>query len=182
MATLQQYDSLLSQGTQRSDTVGSLHRVHSVDLESASQISRKASSVTVKAKVNDPIEYDMFLSHLQRNAQNTVIAMNLFLKEAHPSLRTFIDLEIDMAKRGGLSKTLHRSIRRTRALIFFITKGIFESEWCVQEMRWAVEMNKVIVLVLETDERHGGIDMKAAMNECPEDLQHVLRENIAIPW
>ena len=43
-------------------------------------------------------------------------------------------------------------------------------------------MNRIIVLVMETDKRHGAIDMKVAMSQCPDDLKHVLRENIAISW
>lgn len=131
---------------------------------------------------DDEFTYDLFLSHLQRNAQNTVIAMNLFLRDAAPAIRTFIDLEVNMNKRGGLTDALRDGVRRSRALLFFITDGIFRSEWCCNELRWAREMGRIIILVNETDPRHGGIDMKVAIRQAPDDLKSVLRDKIAIPW
>lgn len=127
-------------------------------------------------------KHDIFLSHLQVNAQNTVIAMNLFLRNAAPALKTFIDLEVNMNRNGGLQMALHDGVRRSRALLFFITDGIFKSEWCVQELRWARQMGRIIILVNETDPRHGGIDMKKAIAQAPADLKDVLRDKIAIPW
>jgi hypothetical protein len=110
----------------------------------------------VPTDLDDDYTHDIFLSHLQRNAQNTVIAMNLFLRDAAPGVRTFIDLEVNMNKKGGLQNALRNGVRRSRALLFFITDGIFKSEWCCQELRWAREMGRTIILVNETDARHGG--------------------------
>jgi hypothetical protein len=109
-----------------------------------------------QTNLDDDYTHDIFLSHLQRNAQNTVIAMNLFLRDAAPGVRTFIDLEVNMNKKGGLQNALRNGVRRSRALLFFITDGIFKSEWCCQELRWAREMGRTIILVNETDARHGG--------------------------
>ena len=125
---------------------------------------------------DEAFTHDVFLSHLQRNAQNTVIAMNLFLRDAAPNIRTFIDLEVNMNKRGGLQEALRDGVRRSRALVFFITDGIFKSEWCCQELRWARDMGRIVVLVNETDPRHGGIDMKIAIKQAPDDLKQVLRD------
>ena len=118
--------ALLNEDALRSD-------VNKSDLESAPVVPELAPEPAKKAQLDDSsggavdlaslpnleevFEYDMFLSHLQKNAQNTVIAMNLFLKEASPSIRTFIDLETNMSKKGGLTKTLRESVRRTRALV-----------------------------------------------------------------
>ena len=43
-------------------------------------------------------------------------------------------------------------------------------------------MGRTIILVNETDARHGGIDMKVAIKQAPDDLKQVLRDRIAIPW
>lgn len=51
-----------------------------------------------------------------------------------------------------------------------------------QELRWAVEYEKNIILVRETDTRHGGIEMKDFFAQVPEDLLPVFKNNIAIPW
>mmetsp|Transcript_29513 Transcript_29513/g.75084 ORF Transcript_29513/g.75084 Transcript_29513/m.75084 type:complete len:744 (-) Transcript_29513:78-2309(-) len=126
------------------------------------------------------MRFDIFLSHLQRNGQDAIISMRMFLQKSQPGLRTFIDLEVDM--RGGLTNMLKDSIEVCGCFLFFITDGILQSEWCAQELRWAVEFGKTIVLVRETDERHGGIEMKDFFKQVPEDLLHVFQNHIAIPW
>jgi len=123
---------------------------------------------------------DIFLSHLQRNGQDAIIAMQLYLKQAKPGIRTFIDLEVDM--QGDLSKTLHDAVQNCSAFLFFITDGILDSKWCAQEIRWAVQFQKNIILVRETDERHGGISMKDFFKQVPQDLMETFQNIIAIPW
>lgn len=125
-------------------------------------------------------KWDLFLSHLQRNAQDAVISLQMFLKQSYPGLRCFVDLEVDM--KGNLEQTLYNGVANSKAFLFFITDGVLTSPWCLKEIRWAVEMRKTIVLVRETDARHGGLDMNAFLQQVPPDLQHVFRNNIAIPW
>lgn len=124
--------------------------------------------------------YDVFLSHLQRNAQDTITSLQMFLKEVRPGLRFFIDVDVDMT--DGLHETLRRGVMNCKAFLFFITDGVLGSIWCAQELRWAVEYGKNIVLVRETDERHGGIEMKDFFEQVPEDFLPVFKNNIAIPW
>ena len=69
-----------------------------------------AVSLADMADLDEGYTNDIFLSHLQRNAQNTVIAMNLFLRDAAPNIRTFIDLEVNMNKKGGLTTILEKSL------------------------------------------------------------------------
>mmetsp|Transcript_11271 Transcript_11271/g.25669 ORF Transcript_11271/g.25669 Transcript_11271/m.25669 type:complete len:706 (+) Transcript_11271:148-2265(+) len=125
-------------------------------------------------------KYDLFLSHLQRNGQDAIISMQMFLQQAQPSIKIFIDLDVDM--RGDLSGTLEEGVKKCGAFIFFITDGILKSEWCMRELRWAVQYDKNIVLVRETDERHGGIEMNMFLQQVPADLLHVFKNHIAIPW
>jgi len=84
--------------------------------------------------------------------------------------------------KGDLSKTLHDAVKDCGAFLFFITDGILDSKWCAQEIRWAVQYKKIIILVRETDERHGGIDMKDFFKQVPSDLMETFQNIIAIPW
>lgn len=125
-------------------------------------------------------KWDLFLSHLQRNAQDAVISMRLFLKQAHPTLRCFVDMEVDME--GDLEQTLRQGVASSKAFLFFITDGALSSVWCQKEVRWAVEMQKPIILVRETDARHGGLEMNTFLEQVPQDLVHLFRNSMAIPW
>eukprot|EP00405_Crypthecodinium_cohnii_P041048 CAMPEP_0206553830 /NCGR_PEP_ID=MMETSP0325_2-20121206/16844_1 /ASSEMBLY_ACC=CAM_ASM_000347 /TAXON_ID=2866 /ORGANISM="Crypthecodinium cohnii, Strain Seligo" /LENGTH=781 /DNA_ID=CAMNT_0054053839 /DNA_START=66 /DNA_END=2408 /DNA_ORIENTATION=- len=153
-------------------------------LSESSPANYKESSADGKESVVDAAcsnaTYDVFLSHLQRNAQDAVISLQMFLQQARPGIKCFIDLDVDM--KGDLTGTLRDGVINSSAFIFFITDGILESEWCAQELRWAVQYEKNIVLVRETDTRHGGLDMKEFFPQVPEDLLEVFKNTIAIPW
>lgn len=77
-------------------------------------------------------KYDIFLSHLQRNAQDTIISLQMFLKEVRPTLKFFIDVDVEMT--DGLHETLRKGVLHCKAFLFFITDGILESIWCAQEL------------------------------------------------
>lgn len=71
--------------------------------------------------------------------------------------------------RDGLQETIRRGVQTCGAFLFFITDGILGSPWCLQELRWAVQYGKNIVIVRETDarrlaqQRGGGVVMSAAL-------------------
>jgi len=124
--------------------------------------------------------YDLFLSHIQRNAQDAILSMQMFLREERPGTKVFVDVDVEMDE--GLEGTLKRAVGTCGAFIFFITDGVLSSRWCQQEIRWAVEFGKNIVLVRETDVRHGGVEMGDFLKQVPEDLLPVFTNCIAIPW
>lgn len=141
---------------------------------------RLLDNVAPTTTIGGSQRYDIFLSHLQRNAQDAIIAMQMFLKEARPGIRIFVDVDVDM--RDGLQETIRRGVQTCGAFLFFITDGILGSPWCLQELRWAVQYGKNIVIVRETDARHGGIDMKDFFKQVPADLLPVFQNGVAIPW
>ena len=49
-------------------------------------------------------------------------------------------------------------------------------------MRWALQAQKNIILVSETDERHGKPELGELIQKCPGDLKHVFEEHVIIPW
>jgi hypothetical protein len=50
------------------------------------------------------------------------------------------------------------------------------------EIRCAIEERKPIILVSESDERHGAPDLSILMEEAPEDIRHIFTKHVAIPW
>lgn len=125
-------------------------------------------------------KYDLFLSHLQRNGQDAVISMQMCLQQLLPNIKIFIDLDVNM--HGDLKGTLRNGVENCSAFVFFITDGILTSQWCLQEFRWAMQFHKTIVLVRETDDRHGAIAMTDFLKQVPKDLLEPFQNIIAIPW
>jgi len=70
----------------------------------------------------------------------------------------------------------------SRNFLMFLTKGVTASKFCQAELRWALQARKNIILVAETDDRHGKSSVDELIEKCPEDLKTVFQENVVIPW
>mmetsp|Transcript_1487 Transcript_1487/g.4021 ORF Transcript_1487/g.4021 Transcript_1487/m.4021 type:complete len:744 (+) Transcript_1487:132-2363(+) len=131
--------------------------------------------------------YDIFVSYAQHNAQDAIIAMLMFLREARPGLRAFASAEqlvvdTDHASSTELERRVRGILSESRAIVFFITDGVFELEGCMRELRWAMEFGTRLVFVRETDSRHGGVDMKEILAQAPPDLHDLLQQRNIVPW
>lgn len=122
-------------------------------------------------------EFDFFLSHKQSNAQDAVKLLRLGLAERLPSATFWLDTEQDPTEQG-----MHHGVKHCRDFILFCTEGVTESKWVKKELSWATAMKKNIILVGETDERHGKPDIEALTLALPHDLQSIFTENVVIPW
>ena len=60
------------------------------------------------------------------------------------------------------------AIRGAAVFLVFLTKTYFTRKWCVLELQEAIALGKHIVVVFDTDERHGGM---ASLEELVEYAQ-----------
>ncbi|CAE7198363.1 unnamed protein product, partial [Symbiodinium necroappetens] len=121
--------------------------------------------------------WDFFLSHKQSNAQDAVQNLRLAIGEKFMGASFWLDIEQDPTVRGMCYGVCH-----SRNVLVFLTEGISESKFCQMEMRWAIAAKRNIILVMETDDRHGKPNMKELINKCPEDVRHLFEEIPIIPW
>lgn len=121
--------------------------------------------------------WDFFLSHKQSNAQDAVQNLRLALSEHFLGASFWLDIEQDPTVRGMCYGVSH-----SRNVLIFLTEGITDSKFCRMEMRWALEANRNLILVKETDDRHGKPNMETLIERCPDDLKHIFSENVIIPW
>ena len=67
--------------------------------------------------------------------------------------------------------------------IVFLSKGYFRSKNCRRELYTAIELNRSIIAVLETDEQKGGASLAQMRKECAEccaDRPEALQVSISI--
>eukprot|EP00913_Durusdinium_trenchii_P030590 g28649.t1 len=100
--------------------------------------------------------WDFFLSHKQSNAQDAVQNLRLALSEHFLGASFWLDIEQDATVR------------------------ITDSKFCRMEMRWALEANRNLILVKETDDRHGKPNMETLIERCPDDLKHIFSETLGL--
>lgn len=129
------------------------------------------------SETDNMYKYDMFLSHKQSEAQDAVATLSFNLKQARSDIRLWLDLEQDPTEQG-----MYEGVRDSKCFLFYCTEGIAFSKYCLLELGWAVELNKPIILVAETDPRHGATDIGKLRDRMPSELKHVFDENVAIPF
>ena len=122
-------------------------------------------------------KFDLFISHCQREAQNTVLHLKMLLEKKWPGIRIWLDVQQNPTEQG-----MFDGIRESRAVLAVQTKSYFLSEWCCKELRWAIDMGKHIVFIEETDARHYSAKREDIKMSAPEDLRCLLDERISVPW
>ncbi|CAE8619780.1 unnamed protein product [Polarella glacialis] len=94
-----------------------------------------------------------------------------------PGVSFWLDVEQDPTEKG-----MRHGVQNSKDVLIYLTTGLVESKYCQMEMRWALEFEKNIILVMETDERHGKPSIDTLITSCPPDLKHIFAENVIIPW
>ena len=110
--------------------------------------------------------HHLFLSHVWSTGQDQVAVIKRQLLRMVHGLRVFLDVD-DLEDIGALEKYIDESM----VVLIFLSRGYFQSRNCLREVRAAMERNKPLILVLETDEAKGGFALlEEARGECPDEL------------
>eukprot|EP00935_MAST-01C_sp_MAST-1C-sp1_P002370 g2370.t1 len=83
----------------------------------------------------------------------------------------------DLTKEGML-----KGIDRAAAFLLFLSLDVLQRPYCQMEIRHALALKKPIVLLHESDARHGGYDFRAAHAAAPTDLRLLLDNNESLPF
>eukprot|EP00913_Durusdinium_trenchii_P002176 g2008.t1 len=118
--------------------------------------------------------WDFFLSHKQSNAQDAVQNLRLALSERFLGASFWLDIEQDRI--DPTVKGMCHGVSNSRNVLIFLTEGISDSKFCQMEMRWALEANRNLILVMETDDRHGKPNMEELIHRCPDDLKAIFTQ------
>ncbi|KXZ53432.1 hypothetical protein GPECTOR_7g1330 [Gonium pectorale] len=109
--------------------------------------------------------WDIFLSHYQGNAGNTVMSLKALLESASPGLRCWLDKDEDATETG---------MKRG---------GVLTRPFVQLEAREALALAKPVILVHETDQRFGAAPgFNDYVAEAPPDLKPMFSLANSIPW
>ncbi|GLC56806.1 hypothetical protein PLESTB_001151100 [Pleodorina starrii] len=122
--------------------------------------------------------WDIFLSHYQGNAGNTVMSLKALLESASPGLRCWLDKDEDATEAG-----MRRGVAGSRYYLLFLTQGVLTRPFVQLEAREALALGKPVILVHETDPRFGAApSFNDYVSEAPSDLKQVFNLANSIPW
>ena len=94
-----------------------------------------------------------FISHYQGNGGPRAMTIKYAVEAAVPGGRVWLDQdEHDKTEAGMVA-----GVTGSRVFVLLLTRGVLSRPWVRMEVRKALELRKPIVLVKESDERHGGV-------------------------
>ena len=149
--------------------------------------SHSAEKTASTAEIGD--QYHAFVSHQWGQGQDQARAIKAQLTALVPNLQIFLDVD-DLTDIGALEALIDATDVIVVFLAGSIVDGVERSDYmrstnCLRELRRAVEKEKTIVFVSETDPHHGAVSMEAHQRDCPDDLRHTLDEHPGtyhLPW
>jgi hypothetical protein len=104
----------------------------------------------------DQCEWAAFISHHQLVASHAVLWLG---KEIETKLKEegkrLTKIWIDKKEKATV-EGMEEGVRLSRHFILFLTRQVFSREFCREEIGNALKHRKNVILVYQTDERHGG--------------------------
>lgn len=95
--------------------------------------------------------WHVFVSYVWSSGQDQARVVKQMLREVLLGVRVFLDVD-DLKEGKGAA-----FVRRSGALVMFVSRGYFRSTNCMRELSAAVEEDKRLVVVYETEESKGGV-------------------------
>jgi len=112
-------------------------------------------------------EFHFFISHAQANGQDQVHAITRDLEMR--GIKVWRDMDQAQITWAGMKKGVEKSL----VFMLFLTKGAIARTWVQMEVLHAISLKKPIILVHETDKRHGGDADFYALFNAEEHLNHL---------
>jgi len=105
-------------------------------------------------------QWGMILSHAQHEAANQVAHLSVLLKERQ--VNAWLDMDAERLE----ARDMVRAIRNSKIFLLYLTKSYFTRYFCRLEASCARLLEKRVVIVYESDPRHGGMsDYVELVNE-----------------
>jgi hypothetical protein len=73
-------------------------------------------------------------------------------------------------------------VQQSDIYLLFLSDGVLGRPFVHLELRAAIQANKQIITLYESDERHGKFDFAEAATQCPDDLRFIMKDIEAIPY
>ena len=146
-------------------------------LATARRLRHKGSGVEIQATTLAPGRFHLFLSHVWGTGQDQMRIVKQRLLEMVPDLSVWLDVDGEHPPPCPLSLTactptilsfrvhasadlddisdLEGNVLRSEVVLIFASKGYFESQNCMRELRSAASHRKPLITLLEQDLRRG---------------------------
>ena len=118
--------------------------------------------------LNEPGRWEYFLSHVQRECSTEAVMVAAEWGKQHCWLDRYMEDKSVAAMEEG--------VKGSEAFVCILSEGYFKSEYCCNEMRWALENEKPIVSTYKN-----GVNVGALLKTAPDDFRDRIKAIDSIP-
>ena len=111
---------------------------------------------------NDPGRWKYFLSHVQRECKLEALMLANEWGKEHCWLDRYMEDKSVAAMEEG--------VKGSETFVVILSEGYFNSEYCCNEMRWALETEKPIISTYKS-----GANVGAILNTAPDDFRERIK-------
>ena len=79
-------------------------------------------------------------------------------------------------------ESMQAGVEASKVFLLFLSRGVLSRPFCLFEIRTALTGQKKILLMHETDERHGAFDFGEVNRQALPDMTELLETHESIPW
>jgi len=143
---------------------------------SYNETNAEAEILKIKYKPSpEPITYDAFISHCQKDAQDAAGLLFCLLKPL--GVKAWLDMQQDDLTTSGMVQ----GIVKSRCFVIYLTKTYFTRVFTVFELEIALLTHRPLLVIWEGDERHQGLpSIESYIELCPAKYKERLFEKEAL--
>ena len=119
--------------------------VRDLMLRSSLPVAVVAGGTPLEPPTMNGMKYHIFISYTWSSGQDQVRQVKQLLKEVLPGIRIFLDVD-DLED----ISVLNEEVEAAQLVLAFVSTGYFQSRPCQDELRYAIEYGKPIVLLRES--------------------------------
>lgn len=102
----------------------------------------------------------------------------LSLELQNRGTRVWYDNKAKQVTEAGMKE----GVANSAIFLLFLSAGCLQRDFVQLEIREAIRLEKPVMLLHETDTRHGAFNFQEELAQAPEDIQEVVRNTESLPW
>lgn len=122
---------------------------------------------------NHPGKFSVFISHTQRDTLAKLLAIELY-HELNELLKQQVGLGVwlDVRMKDKSTAAMEEGVRNSSYFILVLSDQYFSRPYCVQELRWAIEMGKPIIPIVDIADK---TRIGELLQTAPDDLREIIQ-------
>ena len=93
-----------------------------------------------------------------------------------------LDCWLDQNAAAITKDSMQDGVEASKVFLLFLSHGVLTRPFCLFEIRTALSKQKRIMLMHESDGRHGAFDFGSESSQAPPDMAELLEAHESIPW